>query len=92
MEERDRILREVKDAVRDAREASLECRVCQGSEEAIIWVRVHLYPVFDDLSTPLRLVILVEDVSQEMAQQQVLHYQACHDPLTGLPNRRNNFV
>ncbi|HEX3781051.1 MAG TPA: EAL domain-containing protein [Pseudonocardiaceae bacterium] len=51
------------------------------------WANLTVSLVRDDIGAPLYLVSMMEDVTDRHDLQEILRYQATHDPLTGLPNR-----
>ncbi len=54
----------------------------------VIWVAMSWQPIFDDAGAPLGYRSSVRDISLEHRTREELAYQASHDALTGLFNRR----
>jgi diguanylate cyclase (GGDEF)-like protein/PAS domain S-box-containing protein len=52
------------------------------------WARTIIFPILDDDSRLVNLVSLQEDISSAKALGRQLEYEASHDALTGLINRR----
>ena len=55
-----------------------------------VWCRISVSPVTDDDggNNPRRVFVMVEDVTESRRLSESLAYQASHDSLTGLINRR----
>lgn len=51
------------------------------------WLRETGNVVKDELGTPIKMMGVVRDITEEKAWAKQLHQLAHHDPLTGLPNR-----
>ncbi|CAI8917211.1 diguanylate cyclase domain-containing protein [Pseudomonas soli] len=51
------------------------------------WLRETGNVVKDELGTPIKMMGVVRDITEEKAWANQLHRLAHHDPLTGLPNR-----
>ncbi len=64
----------------------LMCRV-ESRDGTVVWLdhRCRLVTRIDDKSMTLEGI--ARDVTTNKALEDRLHHQACHDPLTGLPNR-----
>jgi diguanylate cyclase (GGDEF)-like protein/PAS domain S-box-containing protein len=54
----------------------------------IIWVAMSWQPIFDESGAPLGYRSSIRDISLEHNAREELAYQASHDALTGLYNRR----
>jgi PAS domain S-box-containing protein len=54
---------------------------------SMLWVREAARRIYDDEHNP-RVFIVCEDISEAHRLSEQLSYHACHDPLTGLVNRR----
>jgi len=52
------------------------------------WWDIVLSPVLGANGKPVRLVCISRDVTQQRRTDQQVRWNATHDPLTGLPNRR----
>jgi len=57
------------------------------SDGTVRWLRETGNIVRDDQGTPVRMIGMVRDITEEKAREQKILYQAFHDALTGLPNR-----
>lgn len=62
-----------------------EVRLPDGST---VWIQSRVAPVLDDEHRSSGLVVLFEDIGDRKRLEGQLRYQASHDHLTGLPNRR----
>ncbi|MEH6907076.1 EAL domain-containing protein [Neobacillus drentensis] len=61
-------------------------RTRQGMDK---WVIDYIVPIFDELSIgPMRFDRVLMDIDRRKRTEAELTYLAFHDPLTGLPNRR----
>ncbi|MCL2075088.1 MAG: EAL domain-containing protein [Betaproteobacteria bacterium] len=65
----------------------LEFRV-QRRNNRIIWVAASWQPVYDDSGRSLGFRSSIRDITLQHYANEELAYQAVHDPLTGLSNRR----
>jgi diguanylate cyclase (GGDEF)-like protein len=54
----------------------------------VVWVREEAVLVRDEAGEPLYWQGVFYDLTERKALEERLHYQAFHDPLTDLPNRR----
>ncbi|MEV6774157.1 diguanylate cyclase [Nocardia sp. NPDC051030] len=52
-----------------------------------VWTKINVSLIRDDHGKPQYTLILVEDISEQRALRERLHYRAHHDQLTGLANR-----
>ena len=52
-----------------------------------LWAQLSVSLVRDDDGGPRYFVSHIEDISERKTFRDLLHHQALHDPLTGLPNR-----
>jgi diguanylate cyclase (GGDEF)-like protein/PAS domain S-box-containing protein len=52
------------------------------------WIENHITVLKGDSESPQRILVQVQDVTQRRALQGKLQFEADHDPLTGLLNRR----
>jgi len=65
----------------------LEFRVqCRNNRS--IWVAISWQPVYDDGGRSLGFRVSIRDITLQHYANEELAYQAVHDPLTGLKNRR----
>jgi len=65
----------------------LEFRV-QSRNNSIVWVSTSWQPVHDDSGNSLGFRVSTRDITLQHYANEELAYQAIHDPLTGLHNRR----
>ncbi|WP_067701666.1 GGDEF domain-containing protein [Nocardia jejuensis] len=56
-----------------------------------VWTKINVSLIRDDQGLPQYTLILVEDISEQRALSERLHYRAHHDQLTGLANRSRFF-
>jgi diguanylate cyclase (GGDEF)-like protein/PAS domain S-box-containing protein len=59
-----------------------------AKDGSVVWVREEAVLVRDEAGEPLYWQGVFYDLTERKALEQRLHYQALHDPLTDLPNRR----
>lgn len=59
-------------------------RRCFRKDGISIWMRSSI-----SMMKPGYIVVLCEDITDQKQAREKLRYQAMHDPLTGLPNRRH---
>lgn len=85
-EDRDRVLRAALEKQAEGRYDE-EYRVLRpdGSER---WIRDRAFPIRDDQGRLRHLVGTAEDITERKRYEEQLRYQADHDLLTGLANRR----
>lgn len=65
----------------------LDHRILLG-DGTVRWLRSQGRVELDSGGRPARLLATALDVTEAKAGEDALVYQACHDPLSGLPNRR----
>ncbi|MBL1078174.1 diguanylate cyclase [Nocardia sp. 2] len=56
-----------------------------------VWTKINVSLIRDDHGKPQYTLILVEDISEQRALREHLHFRAHHDQLTGLANRSRFF-
>jgi len=93
-----RVLHEADDSpIRDPWERCLrEGRAISLDGDCVLLDRTGKRRAIDDSAAPITdpngrvegVVLVFRDVTEERRQQREMHFQANHDPLTGLPNRR----
>lgn len=66
---------------------SVEHRLLCGNGETL-WAKVTVSSIHDDADSRPHRVVILEDVSESRRLSLALSYEATHDPLTGLYNRR----
>jgi diguanylate cyclase (GGDEF)-like protein/PAS domain S-box-containing protein len=59
-----------------------------AKDGSVVWVREEAVLVRDEAGEPLYWQGVFYDLTERKALEERLHYQALHDPLTDLPNRR----
>jgi diguanylate cyclase (GGDEF)-like protein/PAS domain S-box-containing protein len=59
-----------------------------AKDDSVVWVREEAVLVRDEAGEPLYWQGVFYDLTERKALEERLHYQALHDPLTDLPNRR----
>ncbi|SER42393.1 PAS domain S-box-containing protein/diguanylate cyclase (GGDEF) domain-containing protein [Gracilibacillus ureilyticus] len=74
-------------SIKDGKPFTIENRHLTESGE-YIWLESKGTPVFDKNKQLKHMVVLSRDISEQKSQQEKLEYDALHDHLTGLPNRR----
>lgn len=80
-------LNEIRAALRQHREGSAVLRNYR-QDGSLFWNELHLAPVRDEAGKlTTHFVSIVNDVTERMAYEEQLEYQATHDVLTGLANR-----
>lgn len=52
------------------------------------WQQVTFLPIFNEIGDYTGVLSISEDITQRAVMQSALEYQATHDSMTGLPNRR----
>ncbi|MGW8883748.1 putative bifunctional diguanylate cyclase/phosphodiesterase [Streptomyces sp. NPDC055749] len=57
----------------------------------VVWTHLVLSLIRGEDERPRYQVAMLEDITDRHRLQERLHFQATHDPLTGLPNRRTFF-
>ncbi|MEM7543699.1 MAG: ammonium transporter, partial [Pseudomonadota bacterium] len=57
-------------------------------DDSVVIVKLTAAPIRDRSFTPIGTVVVLQDVSKARALEQQLSYQASHDAITGLINRR----
>lgn len=55
---------------------------------SLFWVDLNVRPIMDSAGTATHAVVLYHDVTAARERARLLSYEAAHDPLTGLYNRR----
>jgi PAS domain S-box-containing protein len=60
---------------------------CLAKDGRTVWARSVASLVRDARGEPASLILTLEDISDQKAQQRALEHQVLHDTLTGLPNR-----
>ncbi|MBB5917579.1 diguanylate cyclase (GGDEF)-like protein/PAS domain S-box-containing protein [Nocardia transvalensis] len=56
-----------------------------------VWTNINVSLIRDEHGQPQFTLVLVEDISEQRALRERLHFRAHHDPLTGLANRTRFF-
>ena len=59
-----------------------------AKDDSVVWVREEAVLVRDEAGEPLYWQGVFYDLTERKALEERVHYQALHDPLTDLPNRR----
>jgi diguanylate cyclase (GGDEF)-like protein/PAS domain S-box-containing protein len=72
--------------VREQREQRILLRGSRN-DGAPMLVELHAVPLRDERGIPVYYVGVLRDVTSEQRDRKRLVHRACHDPLTGLPNR-----
>jgi diguanylate cyclase (GGDEF)-like protein/PAS domain S-box-containing protein len=60
---------------------------CLCKDGRTLWTRTVASLVRDNRGEPASVILTLEDISDQKAQQRALEHQVLHDGLTGLPNR-----
>jgi diguanylate cyclase (GGDEF)-like protein/PAS domain S-box-containing protein len=79
-------LDELRKALSEQREARVELRNYR-KDGSRFWSELFISPVRDEQGQVTHFVGELIDITMQHEQQEQLHHQATHDPLTGLPNR-----
>lgn len=80
--------------VREFRRETVLGHACRGEfayyrkDGTAFWVDLNARPILDSAGTATHTVVLYHDVTAARERAQLLTYEAAHDPLTGLYNRR----
>lgn len=77
----------MENALKNKTTLNVEYRQFSKNNEQI-WFEARGTPVFDDDAIFKHMVVVTRDISEKKLQQSELEYEALHDELTGLPNRR----
>lgn len=85
-DDRQRVLTRVYEQVRTGEPCDLEARFVLSTNE-LRHVYLHMESVFGADGKVIRQLGIVQDITERHELEAQLHYQATHDPLTGLPNR-----
>lgn len=75
----------MKTSLRDGVE--IEGRIMVKNHDTSLWVSITIFPVIDDSGDILAIAATMTDITGFKEVQEMLYYQATHDPLTGLANR-----
>ncbi len=76
------------DALGDGSEAAQFERLWTSSDGEAVWLRLTFSIVSTRHHRPWYYIMVVEDISEEHSRVERLSWEATHDPLTGLINRR----
>ncbi len=84
--DRERVIREVKQAIEDGRPFEIEYRL-RHKRGGIRYFVERGRPVRGEDSTPLYIDSVILDISERRRAEETIKYQAYHDLLTGLSNK-----
>jgi diguanylate cyclase (GGDEF)-like protein/PAS domain S-box-containing protein len=59
-----------------------------GHADRLRWFHVSISPVRDEAGAALVAILMIRDITQNKSMEAQLVYEAGHDALTGLPNRK----
>lgn len=80
--------------LRDCRRQTMLGHACRGEvayyrkNGSIFWVDLNARPILDSAGTVTHTVVLFHDITAARERAEMLTYEAAHDALTGLYNRR----
>lgn len=74
-------------AISQAQSGKVARLVLRSGRNADRWMDVVVAPVCDDAGSPVKLVVISRDVTEQKLAEENAQWAANHDPLTHLPNR-----
>jgi diguanylate cyclase (GGDEF)-like protein/PAS domain S-box-containing protein len=77
--------------IRSALEHQEECEITLLSYRkngSTFWKKLTITPVYDGRGECTHYIAAQQDVTRQLKSEELLDYQARHDPVTGLPNHR----
>ncbi|MDR3322216.1 MAG: sensor domain-containing diguanylate cyclase, partial [Synergistaceae bacterium] len=74
-------------ALRERRRNMSNVLVKSHDADFEVWVSITAFPVLGPACVVIAAVAVIQDISDFMDMQEIMHDQAIHDPLTGLSNR-----
>jgi diguanylate cyclase (GGDEF)-like protein/PAS domain S-box-containing protein len=86
-EDRDLLRAVLADASNKDESIDFEHRIVRADGE-VLWIHRRGEVVRVEREETLRMIGTIHDITKQKDLEERLHYQAFHDPLTGLPNRR----